>query len=159
MSTSSRATIVFLIAIISWSCLLPKNDASRHPESLKLTIEMAANRVKVNEKVILQFELRNISQKPMKVYARTGRSAYHIGGSEKLLGQMAMVDHPSPNQVVWLQPDKSLEWSEQIMILPVGNGRATLSAGIEIYHPESCDKYGCDAVTISSNRLELEIVE
>jgi len=149
-----------LVMLVFYSgCLLKQSDASLHLESLKLNIALNTKQVHVGEKIILKFELTNISPVSMKVYLRTGRSNYSLGGTEKLLGLLNTVDHPSPNRVVWLKPGQSIEWNEQIEILPVGTGRARLSANVEIYHPQSCDKYGCDGVSISSNNIELEIIE
>ncbi len=152
-----RIITVFALLALCSGCLLKKSDASLHPEALQLKIAPDTNVVHVGDKVKLNFELVNMATVPMKVYVRTGRSGYTLKGTEKLLSFLNVVDHPSPNQAVWLKTGESINWNEQIEILPVGVGHALLSAGIEIYHPKSCDKYGCDPVSIGSNQIELNI--
>src|SRR3989441_12876043 len=75
---------------------------------------------------------------------------YTMVGTKDARGMSNVVDHPVCVRRFFLSPGQTLEWSEPIHVIDVGEGPARANVWVQVTDPTRCDKYGCDAIIVKS---------
>jgi hypothetical protein len=139
------------------SCATAVRSSPDYAKALTLSIKPASGGGQIGESIEVRFVLENVSAERISA-CLTERKGHTWRGPADLKQQLGVVDHNFCQSPFVLGAGQTRAWSEEVAVLDVGFGEATLQAWVQVVDQRSCDRYGCDGRYIYSNQAPFHVI-